>query len=349
MKVSKLLFILFFSIISFGCATTNTIYEYADLPSQREVENIKTSVRYKMLAHVIKGMDGKSIWGQDAESMAKYFTTLDQSERLLIPNKTKKKFNVSEMKINNRPCYLVESKKNRRSDKVVFFLHGGGFVFEIDSFHWDAIEKIVDELSVPVFVAMYPIYPEKNPDIMMKFVLDSYSKLRMDFPNAKVILLGDSSGADLSLSLCHYLIEKNSELPLPDKLIAVSPAMVFGIDDDTRREMKKIEPNDVVFSMNVIESLPALFNLSKEAEKYFGRPLYGDFSKFPPIYVFSGTYEIFYPQIPPFVKQVKEDGNYIEFYTGYKLMHSWPFMPLAPESEKAFSIILGIIAGEKNR
>jgi acetyl esterase/lipase len=178
----------------------------------------------------------------------------------------------------------------------------------------------------------------------MKFVLDAYGKLRMDFPYAEVSLLGDSSGADLSLSLCHYLIGNDSDLPLPDKLIAVSPAMVFKIDDDTRKEMKKIEPDDIVFSMNIIESLPALFNLSADAEEYFGRPLYGDFSKFPPVYVFSGTYEIFYPQIPPFVKRVQEAGTPIELYTGYKLMHNWPVMPFAPESKKAFSRILDIIA-----
>jgi acetyl esterase/lipase len=289
-------------------------------------------------------MDGKSIWGKDTEDMAEYFTNLDQSKRLRVPHKIKRKFDVIEMKINNRPCYLVESKTGRRNDTVVFFLHGGGLVYEMDFFHWDAVAHIVDELSVPVFVAMYPVYPETNPDIIMKHILDAYRKLQMDFPYAEVTLLGDSIGADLSLSLCHYLIETNSELPLPDKIIGISPAMLFGIDDDTLKEMEKIEPEDVVFSMNIIKVLPVLLNLSPDTKEYFSRPLHGDFSKFPPLYVFSGTREIFYPQIPPFVKQVKEAGNYIEFYTGYKLMHDWPLMPFAPESKKAFSIILDIIA-----
>jgi acetyl esterase/lipase len=94
----------------------------------------------------------------------------------------------------------------------------------------------------------------------------------------------------------------------------------------------------------MLESLPALFDLSVGSVKYFATPLYGDFTQFPPIYVFSGTAEIFYPQIPPFVELVKEQGKYIEFYTGYKLMHAWPFMPFTPESKNGLSIILDIIA-----
>jgi acetyl esterase/lipase len=120
--------------------------------------------------------------------------------------------------------------------------------------------------------------------------------------------------------------------------------MLFDLDDDTITEMKKIEPEDTVFSMKMIESLPALFDLSADAVKYFTAPLYGDFTKFPPIYVFSGTAEIFYPQIPPFVKRVIEQGKYIEFYSGYTLMHAWPYMPLAPEGKKGLSIILEIIS-----
>ncbi|GHV73896.1 hypothetical protein AGMMS49940_11980 [Spirochaetia bacterium] len=344
MRIYKWLFILFFSIISFSCATTNTIYEYANRPSPKEIEKIEPSIRYKLFAGIVKSMDGKSIWGQDAEHMAAYFTNLDQSKRLIVPKKIRKGFTVLETKINNRSCYLVEPKTNQRSDKVVFFLHGGGFVFEIDFFHWDAVEKIADTLSVPVFVPMYPVYPENNPDSIMQFVIDAYTKLRMDFPDAEITLLGDSSGADLSLSLCHYLIKNTIDVPLPDKIICVSPAMLFGLDDDILKEMKKIEPTDVVFSMKMMESLPALFDLSVDSVEYFATPLYGDFTQFPPLYVFSGTAEIFYPQVPLFVERVKEQGKQIEFYSGYKLMHGWPFMPLAPESKKGFAIILDIIA-----
>ncbi|GHV50513.1 hypothetical protein AGMMS49579_04230 [Spirochaetia bacterium] len=339
----KYLFIIFFSFIFLGCVSTNIIYEYTNIPSEKEIEHIEPSIRYKLLASLIKSMDGKSIWGQDAEQMAEYFTNLDQSKRLIIPNKIKK-LNLFETKINNRPCYFVAPKSNQRNDKVVLFLHGGGFVFEIDFFHWDVVEKIVNKLSVPVFVPMYPVYPENNPDDLMNFVIDAYTKLRMNFPNAEITVLGDSSGADLALSLCHYLIGENIDLPLPDKIICVSPAMLFELDDETIADMKKIEPEDVVFSIEMMESLPTLFDLSADSVKYFATPLYGDFAKFPPMYVFSGTAEIFYPQIPPFVEHVKEQGKDIEFYTGYKLMHGWPFMPLAPESKKGFSIILDIIA-----
>jgi len=343
LKRSALIITLFLNILFLSNCATNSVYLSTELSFNEEIQDTTPSFSYKILDRMVRSQDGKSIWGQDEQSMKNYFDQLDQSDRLIIPSRFIRKFDVMEFEINNRPCYLIESKETKRSDKIVLFLHGGGFVFDMDFYHWNSVEKIVNQLSIPVYVGLYPIYPETNPDNIMDFVLELYSKIINEKPDTEIILLGDSSGANLSLSLCHYIIENDIDVRLPDKLILVSPAMVLGIDQVTLQKMKEIEPLDNVFPMEILTNLPTFLNISMDSENYFYTPLLGNFKRFPPIYVFSGTYEIFFPLIPLFVERVRKDGSQIEFYIGNKLMHVWPFMPFAIESKYAFSLILDII------
>jgi acetyl esterase/lipase len=107
--------------------------------------------------------------------------------------------------------------------------------------------------------------------------------------------------------------------------------------------MKKIEKRDVLLSMQFMASNIELFNLDLSRENYYNAPLYGDFSGFPPMFVFSGTSEIFYPEVVPFIERVRSAGVPVEFIIGEDMMHVWPYMPFAVESRRALDRVFKII------
>jgi acetyl esterase/lipase len=107
--------------------------------------------------------------------------------------------------------------------------------------------------------------------------------------------------------------------------------------------MKKIEKYEAMLSLKLLDSMPVLFKNDSEKASYYTLPLYGDFTGFPPCFVFSGTHDIFYPQIPPFVQLLKNAGVTTEFIIGEGMMHVWPYMPVAPECKKALAQIIGVI------
>jgi acetyl esterase/lipase len=300
------------------------------------------SLEYRLVETVAVFSGHKKDWDRDLDSLKKHLLKTDQSKRRIPPAKLKKKFTISETTIQGRQNYIIAPKENSRNDKVVMYFHGGGFVYEMFPFDWDAVEKIVHDLSVPVVVPIYPVYPETNPDTIVSFVKESYEYTLKAFPEAEISMIGTSAGADLILSLCHYLTQTNSGLPFPGKLICISPAMIVGIDDATLGAMNEIAPHDVILSMRMLETLPVLFNIQDKLN-FFSAPFYGDFSKFPPVYIFSGTYDIFYPQMAPFVKRMRDQGKQVSLHTGYKLMHAWPLMPISPECKETMSIILDIV------
>jgi acetyl esterase/lipase len=107
--------------------------------------------------------------------------------------------------------------------------------------------------------------------------------------------------------------------------------------------MHKIAPLDKVESINLLQSMPELFSWDSGKNNFYVAPLYGDFTGFPPTYVFSGTHDIFYPQSKPFVERLQSAGVTAEFVYGEDMMHVWPYMPLAPESKKAMRYIITIL------
>jgi acetyl esterase/lipase len=263
-----------------------------------------------------------------------------------------------------RDCYIISPRGKKASgnkassgsdassnNKFVLFLHGGGFVLEAHWVHWRAVSKIVERLGTTVWFPVYPLIPPvQDLKEATEFVIAVYTKMRETYPAGEISFLGDSAGAALSLMICHHCKKLNTgglqRLPMPEKLILLSPAMLTEQNTALLEEMRRIESRDVMLSMQFMFSLISLLNLDLSPENYFNAPLYGDFSGFPALYVFSGTSEIFYPQMQPFIERAKAAGVPVEFYPGEEMMHIWAYIPLARECVAALEQIMGILGGK---
>jgi acetyl esterase/lipase len=346
-----ILTIVFVSLALPGCATTNSSILYKDIEAgtAETLSRIKRSFSYKIIESLAEASGHKTSWDKNAEDMKEYLAEL----RGMLPGLSRsspspkhyRRLNISETTINGGSCYTFQPKRGGRTDKAVLWFHGGGNVFEMFWLEWDSAAKIAEKLSVPVIVPLYPVYPETSPEVVLAFLMETYKTALSAYPDVEITILGASAGADLALSLCHYLSAVETGIPFPDKLICVSPAMVAAIDQETLAAMEAIAPYDVLLPMKMVETLRILFDLPEDTINWYSAPLHGDFSKFPPIYLFSGTFEIFYPQMKGFVERVRSQEKVIEFYTGYEMMHCWPFLPFAPECKEAFAMICSIIAG----
>jgi len=336
--------IIFFLVLLPGCASVSGGLYHHDSESDAAapVVDYKPTLSYRMLITGVRLSGYKKIYADDADTVIKRTRKFNDGLRQLPPKNFYRRFIVTETTIHDRPCFLITPKQNARTDRAVVFLYGGGFLLGIDFYHWNAIEYILSELSVPVYVPLYPVYPEANPHAAISFIDEIFVQLHEANPAARIIGLGDSSGACLLLGYCHYLTATNAER-FPDQLILVSPAQVMGIDEPTLNKMRAIGKVDEGISIDILENLPLIFNMNDDGENWFHTPLYGDFSRFPPIAVFIGTYDLFYPLVQPFAEQVRSQGKAIEVYTGIGMMHDWPYMPIASESRHALDAILEII------
>jgi acetyl esterase/lipase len=306
-------------------------------------ENMSTSFLYKIVETAVRLEGHRKLFSLGPDGLAAFLKRAEHTRKIRPPARIGKKFRLSEENFpGNRPCYVISPRDGSPSDRAVLFLHGGGFVMEAHWLHWRAVSKLVERLGITLWFPAYPLIPPvRDVREITESGIAVYKKMLETYSPEQITFLGDSAGAALSLQICHHC--KTLKLPMPAKLILISPAMIVEQDKDILEAMRRIEPHDVMLALEFMFSMISLFDLDLSRDNYHNAPLYGDFTGFPAMYVFSGTSEIFYPQMQPFVERVRAAGVPVEFYPGEGMMHIWPYMPLARESREALERIMGII------
>jgi acetyl esterase/lipase len=319
------------------------------------------SLGYRIAAAVARRVSHREIFQYTAEELEDFLTRTKDTRKTAPPEYILKRHTVREETINGRPCYIIAPKPGGgkpehatrfppKPDKTaILFLHGGGFVNEAHPVHWRAVSELVRRLGITVWFPAYPLIsgkpagdPVQYPGLadITAMAAEFYRRMLEAHPSSKIIFLGDSAGAGLSLMFCHHNKALGMPLPMPDKLILLSPAMLTEQAPAILEAMRRIEKRDVMLAMPFMDSMIRLLDLDLSRDNYFNAPLYGDFRGFPAMEVYSGTWEIFYPQIPPFVERVKQAGVTVTLHVGAEMMHIWPYIPIARECRTALNQIM---------
>ncbi|EJT96966.1 alpha/beta-hydrolase [Dacryopinax primogenitus] len=125
-------------------------------------------------------------------------------------------------------------KERREGGKVMLFLHGGSYIlahpsemtsyFPLNSIHHS--HELCACLSVDYRLSSGSPNPAANP--FPAALLDALSSFRyllsLGFSPREIIIAGDSSGGNLAMALCKYLVEVESLGPVLGGLILLSPA-----------------------------------------------------------------------------------------------------------------------------
>jgi len=128
-----------------------------------------------------------------------------------------------------------ETQKEIISNKLIFHIHGGGFVSGSPQLHEPITRKISIELNIPVFSIRYSLspkfpFPKALDDIYQAYIwIITYSEEIFGIKPENILFIGDSSGGNLILSLTCLLITKN--IQIPNSLFLIYPALKINIKD----------------------------------------------------------------------------------------------------------------------
>ena len=104
--------------------------------------------------------------------------------------------------------------------KVILYFHGGGYVLNSVNTHDDMVSYMSDKIGVKFYSLDYRLSPENKYPDSLDDALDAFSWLiGQGYGPGDISVCGDSAGAHLAASLCHYLVEQNKDLPSSQLLI----------------------------------------------------------------------------------------------------------------------------------
>lgn len=288
-----------------------------------------TSLMAMLSSFYMQAVDFNAIY-EDEQACLSAFETMRQTnlQDLATPEMS--------VEVNSRHSgktqYFTVGESNL-TDTLIFYFHGGGFIDQPKSQHWDIIEKIAVQTETPVVVPIYPKVTSYNCDDAYSEVFALYSEYAVNNDIKKIIFIGDSSGGNFALSFAMQL--RKAELTQPQKLILISPWMDLSMSNP---QMQDFIGKDYMVGYEGLKIIGERWAGDRSIYDPVVSPLYGNFIGLGKIVIFTGEKDMLHPDIMRFCDRLEKDKAAYSLYLEPNLPHVWPLFP-TPEASRAFEII----------
>jgi monoterpene epsilon-lactone hydrolase len=218
------------------------------------------------------------------------------------------------------------------SDKVILYLHGGGYAVGSAASHRGLVGKIVADSSIKALSVNYRLAPEfpfpaglDDSLIVYKWLIENGYKPK------DIIIMGDSAGGGLALSTLLKIKSENLEQPLA--AVVISPWTDLTLSGDTIVTHQEKEP---LLLADQASKWAKWYYSSLDPKDPFISPLFGNYEGIAPILVHVGTDEILLSDSLRLISSAKKFGADIQVEIWEGMMHvfhfGWPYMPEARQA-----------------
>ena len=218
---------------------------------------------------------------------------------------------------------------NTRAGRVLFYIHGGGFVFGSPKTHAAMVAQLSRRLGARAVMPKYRLAPEASFPAAPQDVRVAWDGLiSQGVSPADIVLGGDSAGGALAFGLVASLIAENAALP----------GAVFGFSPLTDltysgQSFTRNADSDVLLPADRAAELAEMFLQGHRGDDPLVSPLFGRFDGAPPAWVTVGDTEILLDDSRRLAARLKEDGVRVDLVVEHDLPHVWPlFHNILPEA-----------------
>ncbi len=225
--------------------------------------------------------------------------------------------------------------KGADEDRVILYLHGGGYCVGSAHSHRNLVGRIARAAGCKAVAVDYRLAPENPYPGALDDAVKAYKALTK-FRYKQIYIAGDSAGGGLSLALMMRLRDEQY-LIQPAGAMLLSPWSDLTMTGESLYTKKTVDP--------LID--PDL--LSVFANKYIGAdsaknplisPLLGDLSDLPPVFIQVGGHEVILDDSTRLAKKLMKSGNDVEIEVWEGMMHVWQYFGgMMPEANKAIKQI----------
>lgn len=240
---------------------------------------------------------------------------------------------------------------DRKTEKVVLHLHGGGFKIRLIDFYRKLAEKYSRMLDGATVISVdYRTFPQHEMPIQMHDVVCVYKHLINEGVKPEnIIIIGDSAGANLALTSSLWL--RDNGYPLPAHIVCFSLWGDATSSGDSKIKNAYTDPFYGIAKRKKIEdNLHLLRRISKYARNVdrtdpYISPCFASFEGFPQVTLICGTAELDESDNDTVYAKMREAGVDVELYKFEGMCHDFQLFPFLPESKKAYEKMIQRING----
>ena len=182
-------------------------------------------------------------------------------------------------------CYWFSNPVENPGDKMVIYVHGGCFVIGSVHSHAALVSHLANTLGLPFLFIEYSLAPEKPYPHAVNDLFSVYQYVLQNYPERRIILMGDSAGAALITSALTKI--KENEIQLPDSLVMISPWVDLSCSNKSILENADLDP---VLTKEKLQHYTSLYLARQDLVS--ANPLSHLLDEFPATLILTGSDEI---------------------------------------------------------
>lgn len=261
------------------------------------------------------------------EGMAQYYAR-HVSTPAPVPERLAREFRISEDAWGDLRFHTVAPHNPTRALRILYF-HGGAYVNEVVSAHWNIIAALVRSTGATVDVPHYPLAPQHTWADAFP-LLKQFALARLTIAaGSHVAFVGDSAGAGLALALAQVMRDEGH--PLPRQLVLLSPFLDVGVNDPQQLESAK---RDRMLAAPGLRWAGRQWAGELPVDDPRISPIYGDLTGLPPVAVFTGTSDLLNTDAHRLREKAAQANHPLAFVEYPDMFHVWMGAPI-PEARAA--------------
>ncbi|KAJ1920938.1 hypothetical protein H4219_000991 [Mycoemilia scoparia] len=206
---------------------------------------------------------------------------------------------------------ILEARPLHDQEYIVWHIHGGAYLTGSPRVYRQLKRNLSIVTGLRVFGSGYRLAPESKYPAQLHDAYITYQfLLNQGFDPSRIVIVGDSAGANLALALIHLL--RMLKLPTFRGLVFLSPWAKLFADGDSisynaSYDFLKMDKENPLYPARLYldPGMPLTEELLERSKDKLISPIYGDFTGFPPMLVQYGDCEILKSNIVEFVERVR--------------------------------------------
>lgn len=199
-------------------------------------------------------------------------------------------------------------------DCIVYYLHGGAWVFDILKDHVEFCDDLSDRLNAKVYLPKYPLAPKYSYVDTYKMILDLYDELVKQ--NKPIYVMGDSAGGQLTVQLARMV--RDTGRKMPNAIVPLSPAADMSFSNP---EAKEVEVRDPILAIYGCREFAKMWAKDKDLKDPELTILSCDLKGFPRTLLFGSTDDFLGPDNFILAEKLEDAGCDVLLVRGEGLWH----------------------------
>ncbi|HZP46137.1 MAG TPA: alpha/beta hydrolase [Candidatus Binataceae bacterium] len=221
-------------------------------------------------------------------------------------------------------------------DRVILYLHGGGYVMGSINTHRAMIARISRAAKAKCLALDYRLAPEHPFPAAVEDATAAYRwLLAQGYKPGKIAISGDSAGGGLTLATLLKL--RDDKVPLPACAVPISAWSDMEGTGESMKTRAKADP--MVGSAGLFDMAKAYVG-NADPKNPLASPLHGDYTGLPPMLIQVGDAETLLDDSTRVAAKAKAAGVKVDLEVWPEMIHVWHvYAKLLPEGQQAIDRI----------